>query len=372
MRRSAVLVRATRGVVLTGLLAASSTLPACRRAPPPSETVRPVRVMRVADFEGMSDRSFPGRAAATREVDLAFRVSGPLIARPVKVGSVVPEGELIASIDPRDFEVNLRNVRAQLMEAQAALALAEEQHERGRVAFERQAATEIEVTRMREAENKARASVEALAASVAAAEDALDDTELTAPFAGTIVSTYVENFQNVRADQMIVRLLDKSRIEFEISIPETLISMVPFVRDLRVTFDAFPDIELPARVNEVGNEASATTRTFPVTLIMDQPEGAEILPGMAGRASGTARPPRDEGQVTVVIPVSAVFSPAAGTSYVWVLDESTDSVRRRDVTLGAITSGGYVVDSGLEPGELIATAGVHFLAEGQRVTPQVQ
>jgi len=345
---------------------------ACSRTPAPEkEAVRPVRAMRVADYEGLSERSFPGRAAATQELDLAFRVSGPLIARPVRVGDDVNAGDLMARIDPRDFEVTLRNVQAQHQEAQAALALAEEQHARGQVAFERNAATAIEVTRMREAENSARASVAALAASVEAAQDALGDTHLRAPFDGIIVTTYVEYFQNVRSDQMIVRLLDKTRIEFEISIPETLISLAPHVRDLRVRFDAFPDVELAAEISEIGHEASATTRTFPVTLIMDQPEGVMILPGMAGRAHGTARPPSDPAQANIVIPVTAVFSPSEGSSYVWIIDAS-NAVVRRDVELGQLTSGGYVVQGGLEPGELIATAGVHFLVEGREVIPQVQ
>jgi RND family efflux transporter MFP subunit len=303
-------------------------------------------------------------------VDLAFRVSGPLVARPVNIGDELDAGDLVARIDPRDFEVSLRNVQAQLREAEAALALAEEQHARGREADERGALSAIELTRLREAENKARATVNALEASVDAAQDALDDTDLVAPFAGTIVATYVENFQNVRADQQIARLLDKTRIEFVVNIPETMISLAPQVGGIRVRFDAFPDLELSAEVKEIGTEASTTTRTFPVTLIMDQPEGVTILPGMAGRANGEGGPP--EAGAEIVVPVSAVFSPTEGGAFVWVIDESSNTVRRRDVEIDTLSSAGYVIAGGLEAGEVIATAGVHFLEEGQEVRPQIQ
>ena len=340
---------------------------------PAQEPVRVVRAMKVADLAGMTSRSFPGRAAATQVVDLAFRVSGPLIALPVQVGDEMKIGDLIARIDPRDFDVTLRNVQAQLNEAKAAHALAVEHHARGQAAYDQGALNPIELMRLRETENRAKATVDAMEASVDAARDALTDTDLLSPFSGTIVATYVDNFQNVRADQQIIRLLDKTRIEFEINIPESLISLVPYVKDIRVRFDAFPELEVPAEIHEIGAEASDTTRTFPVTLIMDQAEGALILPGMAGRAFG-ARHRQTEGErLDIVIPVTAVFSPVAeNRSYVWVIDASTNTVTRREVEIGHLISGGYVLEAGLQPGELIATAGVHFLTEGQEVNPLIQ
>ena len=133
--------------------------------------------------------------------------------------------------------------------------------------------------------------------------------------------------------------------------------MAPYIEDITVRFDAFPDVEVKAEVQEIGREASATTRTYPVTLVMDQPEGVSILPGMAGRAQGTPRPPDGEKRMSLVIPVTAVFADVAtDTSAVWVIDEST----------------GHTVEEGLEPGELIATAGVTFLKEGQIVVPELQ
>ena len=69
--------------------------------------IRPVRSMEVQSFDAIGKLSFPGRAQASREVNLSFRVTGPLIVRTVDVGTVVKRGDLIARIDPRDFEVTL-------------------------------------------------------------------------------------------------------------------------------------------------------------------------------------------------------------------------------------------------------------------------
>ena len=365
-----------RTVLATAWLVACWSVAGCRQENlVKEEPVRTLRAMRVADHEGLSLRKFPGRASATQEVDLAFRVAGPLVALPVNVGDEVEAGDLVARIDPRDFEVALRNAEGNLQRARANEQLAKVEYDRTLRAQEVSpgSVSQSEIDQAREAVEVSKADITALEASVDTAKDALSDTDLVAPFSGTIVATYVENFQNVREKQMIVRLLDKTRVEFQVNIPETLISLVPYVKNIRVVYDAFPDIEVSAEVKEVGAEASETTRTFPVTLIMDQPEEATILPGMAGRSYGEVTPPDEDDQLTIVIPVSAVFAPQAeNESYVWVIDETSNTVSLQQVQLGTLSSSGYIVEEGLEPGTLIATAGVHFLKEGQPVRPAIQ
>jgi multidrug efflux pump subunit AcrA (membrane-fusion protein) len=383
--------------------------------------VRPVKAVRVADPSGLSNRAFPGRAKATQEVDLSFRVSGPLITRPVNVGDEVKKGQVLATIDPRDFEVDLRNVRGQLQraraqlaamrqarpedirklkaaveKAEAALKLADTDYQRvisikakdpGAVSqeeidrrLERKKGAEAE---LRQAEEELRigqigarpediaakeAEIRSLQASEASRKDQLRYTELRAPFDGTIVATYVENFEYVQSKQPIVRLVDTSRIEMVVNIPENLISLAPYVEKVWVRFDPFPEREIPATIKEIGKEASETTRTYPVTLIMDQPDGFKVLPGMAGRTTLVeGQLPGQVGQ-EIEVPVSAIFSPdETGKTYVWVIDEETITVQRREVKTDMLTDRGVKITEGLKPGELIATAGVHYLREGQQV-----
>ena len=339
------------------------------------QAVRPIRAARVGDIQEIDRRSFPGRAQATQEVDLSFRVDGPLISLPVKIGDRVNQGSLLARVDPRDFEVRVRNADAQVERAKANLERADSEYQRMLGLRERNpgAVSELVLERSREGFVSGRADVAALEATVDAAQDAVNDTYLEAPYDGTIVANYVDNFQYVQARQPVLRLLDNIRIEFQFSVPETMISMVQYVTNIRVRFDAFPDLEIPAEVKEIGTEASQTTRTYPITLIMDQPEEAEILPGMAGRATGEARMPDDREQVDIVVPVTALFSTTSGEqSYVWVIDQEIETVSRREVQLGRLANTGVEILSGLEPGELIATAGVNFLQEGQQVRPTTE
>lgn len=358
---------ATRSAALAGLVLLFFS--GCAEEEPPKKSiVRPVKAIKVTDSSEIGRRKFPGRAKATQELELSFRVDGPLIARPVDVGSVVKEGDVVARIDPRDYEVNLRNVEGQLDESKAALARAQSEYERELRIFQRDpgATSETAVVRKREQRDVAKANIKSLEASVAGAKDQLNYTYLKAPFDGTVVATYVENFETVRAKQPVIRLLDDSRIEIVIQIPETMISLVPYATDLQVEFDPFPGRPIPAEIKEIGTEASATTRTYPVTLIMDQPEDIKILPGMAGTATGKAS---NEIEFTrIEIPVAATFSPdETGKTYVWVIDDATMTVHRREVQVGELTSLGISIVAGLERGEWIATAGVNFLKEGQQV-----
>ena len=334
------------------------------------EIIRPVRHFQIPSPGQFSQRNFPGRAQATQEIDLAFRVTGPLISRPVDVGDEVKAGDIVARIDPQDFQVAVNSAQGKLDNAIAASQRAESEYQRELKILKADpgATSQTAVDRKREQRDKARANIKSFAADLEGAKDQLSYTYLKAPFDGNVVKTYVENFENVQAKQPIVRILDDSSIEMVVNIPESLISLAPHVEDIKVVFDPFLDTEIPAQIKEIGTEASATTRTYPVTLVMQQPEDKKILPGMAGKASG--RPPSEMVGRTlgVEIPVTSVFTDeSSGDSFVWVIDESNLTVSKRQVEVDQMGDRGVRIISGLEEDELIASAGVNYLFEGQKV-----
>ena len=94
------------------------------------EVARPVKTMTVTSAGEALRRTFPGRVRAAQRVDLAFQVDGPLIELPVDEGQEVKKGSLVARIDPKDFQVNLRNAEGQLGKAEAALQLAQSEYDR--------------------------------------------------------------------------------------------------------------------------------------------------------------------------------------------------------------------------------------------------
>jgi RND family efflux transporter MFP subunit len=358
-------------IYLVPLLVAALLLPACKEEVVKKEVIRPVKSVRVpAQVQMLSGRSFPGKATATQQTNLAFRVAGPLVEFPAQVGDEVKKGDVLARIDPRDFQVELRNVQGQLKRTQAMLEVATSDYDRvTRVAAKDPGAISEAMIDAKKGElDSAKAQLQSLQASVATARDNLNYTYLKASYDGTVVETFVENFEDVQAKQAIIRLVDTRKMEFTVNIPESLISRVADVEVVLVRFDAFPDYEIPATVKEVGKEASKTTRTYPVTLIMDQPDGLRVLPGMAGiawadKVSAVLAKDTTGG---VPVPVAATFT-ENGKSYVWIINEDSMMVSRQEITLAVVTNDGVTVSGGLEGGELIVSAGAHSVVEGQKV-----
>lgn len=351
------------------LLATAMMVAACDEpAAPKQNTIRPVRAMKVSDAAAFQQRSFAGRAKAIRELDLAFNVAGPLVEYKAKIGDEVAKGSLLAQIDSDIFRAEVRRARAALTRAKATRKDRKLQINRDRTLFKKGHVAKARLDRSLARHDEAAADVEAAQAALSKVRLDLKYTDLRAPFRGIVVQTYVENFENVNAKQPVIRLVDASRIELVVNIPESLISLAPRATNIMVRFDAFPDLEIPATIREIGIEASETTRTYPVTLRMDQPEGVKILPGMAGKAYSKTPLSEVVANTALEIPISAVLSDdAKGKTYVWVIDEQTNIVKKREVRSGALTDRGIGISKGLEPGEWIAIAGVHYLKDGQKV-----
>jgi RND family efflux transporter MFP subunit len=319
------------------------------------ETVRPVKVFKAGNtLSGLTGRAFPGRAQATEEVDLGFEVGGILTKRPVDKGDKVKKGQLLAQLDPRDFKNELDAAKAERERAGAY-------RDRIAEALKARAVAKQDLT-------DAEARLKGAIAREEIKRKALDDSHIYAPYDGVIALTYFDEFKRVQAKEKVLRLLDISKIEFTVDLPESLISYVPYVTKVWIEYDVFPGRKIPASIKEVGTEASETTRTYPVTLIMNQPADIKILPGMSGKVSGEADIPDMDVEKGIEVPLSAVFTPnTEKQDYVWVINESNQTVHRRKVKTGELTIDGIIIAEGLKLGELVVTAGVHLLQEGQKI-----
>ena len=353
------ITRSSNRYIFGAPLIAVVLLAGCEEPAEVVEIVRPARVMRIAEPGEINDRSLPGRAQAVDQVNLSFDVSGTVLERPVYVGDKVSKGQVLARLDARDYQNDLQA-------SSAARDRARANYERIEIAARSGAVSRQDL-------DDALAQLEVREAEVRIKQKAVEDTVIRAPRDGAISATYVEAYTAVQAKQAIVRLLDASSIEMIVQIPENLISMASNVAEARVEFDAFPGKLVTARINEIGNEASLTTRTYPVKLIMDQPDDFEILPGMAGKATAIMREGANSQASGHVVPMTAIFTSnevaESGKSYVWVVEEASNTVERREVATGPLTQYGIAILSGISAGDMVVISGVNFLRDGQEVRP---
>jgi len=332
------------------------------QAPSPA---RPIKTMVLTANGAPDSEAFPGTVRAVRRVDLAFRVPGELLKFPVQKGQQVRKGELIARLDPRDFELAVQTLAAQLHGAEATLTEAQLNFQRQKELFARDMTAKVSLDQATAAFELAEADRSRIEHQLAQATANLADTRLTAPFSGTIGDKMAENFENVQAGQSIVKLQDLSSLEIVVHVPENLIANSRMGDNATAVFEAFPGKRFSLLVKEIGTDAEPGTRTFPVTLVMPRPKGVTVLPGMTAEVSR----PLTSDKTALSIPVEAAFADGQGRQCVWVVDRANMTVHRSPIETGPVSGDRITVFKGLSPGDMIVTSGVHFLTPGTKVRP---
>jgi RND family efflux transporter MFP subunit len=357
----------TRHLRMTSLVpAAVLVLMGCGEAPPePEPELRPIRSATIRQSGGERERTFSGTFRATIRSRLSFRVPGTVQQLPVTVGQTVRSGQLIAQLDPRDYELQVQEARAGLTQARAAKRNAEAERDRFRELYENDNASLSAWDQARAAAESSAAQVESLEKRLELAQRQYQYTRLTAPVDGAIASTSAEINENVQAGQTIVTMTSGTLPEVEFALPGKLIAEVEESDDVTVSCDAYPGEALPAVVTEVGVAAIGST-TFPVRVRLDEPREL-IRPGMAAEVTLTFEQADREGRIFV--PPVAVGEDRQGR-YVFKVESNGDGtgvVHRHGVTVGELTTDGLEIVGGLSVGDVVATAGVRRLEEGLTV-----
>ncbi|MBI9089361.1 MAG: efflux RND transporter periplasmic adaptor subunit [Desulfobacterium sp.] len=327
------------------------------------EKVRPVKANRLTAPMATSIRSFPGSAQATREVNLAFRVSGPLVALKGNTGDKVTQGDIIARIDPRDFKVQVKALGAKLVASRAKRTESKLQYERYIHLIKENAAAKATYDQVKAAYEMAQAQVDVDLKNLEAARNALKDTVLIAPFTGYIHNKRVENYETVSQGQPIFSVVDLSTMEVEIGIPENLVGKVDTFTHYQCTFESMPQINFNATLKEVGKKPNPSNHTYPLTLILNPEESSSVRPGMS--AEVTVSIAGQSKTAWFSVPAQSIVNDGQRKTFVWMVDENTGKVSKRSVETGGFTHTGIEVKGDIHAGNWVVTAGASFLKEGQ-------
>jgi RND family efflux transporter MFP subunit len=353
----------------TGLLTLLFTLVlavGCAEEPAVEPQLRPVRVEPVYATGGTRVRSFSGVARADVESRLSFKVAGTIQRLDAKVGDAIQAGQLLARLDPRDFELQVEDVEASLKRAKARARNAAANLERVRGLYEDNNASQNEYDAARAEYDSSAADVSSMEKKLELARAQLSYTRLVSPVSGAISAVRAEVNENVSPGQTVLVLTSGGQPEVEIAVPEAFIARVRALHRVTVTFDALPGREFDAAVSEVGVASTGLGTTFPVSVRLIDPS-PEILPGMAAEVS--VRFETRNATERMVVPPFAVAEDRDGR-FVYVAEPREGGLavaRRRPVRVGDLTSEGLEILEGLEEGDLLITAGVSRIEDGLQV-----
>jgi RND family efflux transporter MFP subunit len=299
-------------------------------------------------------RSLAGRVEPARTVDIAFQVSGQLSDLTVDAGTRVEKGDLIAALDPVDFELAVER-------AQASFDLAKSEYDRALSLTERGVATDARL-------ETNRAQLAQAEVALREAERRLAQATITAPFDAIVARIFLEEVSNVTPAAPIARLQDISEMRVRISLPEEVAAMARAQPDaFRVTasFPAVPGYDATLYLRTFVTDADPTAQTYDVEFVIEGAIDPRLLPGMTANVRVAAA----EGAQSrlVVVPVSAIDTTSRSEPSIWLYDEGTGRVSRKTIRLGLPNDDEIVVLEGLSGDELVVSGGWWRLKENETV-----
>jgi RND family efflux transporter MFP subunit len=334
-------------------------LAGCARTEPVKEEAPLVRTQKMQLNGNGQSSGYPGEVRGRYETQLAFQVSGKISKRNVELGSVVNAGDVLMEIDAKDIQQTVNITSAQMASAESQLNLAQSNLERYRKLFEQGAVSRAQLDQYENAYEVAAAAVRQTAAQYTQGANQLGYSALVADSTGVIAAVNAEAGQVVSAGQVVLTLVKDGEREIEISIPENRIEDLRNAQQIRVTFWALPDVTVEGKVREISPVADKITRTYKARIsLQNLPAGVNL--GMTANVVIASAGSRQ----AVYIPLAAIYQ-TGDIPGVWVVANETVSLR--PVKVGAFGDGQIQVLEGLQDGDVIVTAGVQKLREGQKV-----
>ncbi len=346
------------------LLCISVALTACKEKTEIVEVVRAIKTITVKEQPTEKIFKFSGQVAAVDSSGLSFQVGGQVESVEVDIGDRVKKGQVLAVLDPEPYELEVDATGAELVKARDNVTKTKAEYERQKRIFDQGAGAErfVEVT---EYQYKAAASaVDFQIARLDQAKRNLRKTKLISPYDGIIAWRSVQPNEEVGVGQKILEINASGKMEVELAIPETTVDRIHIDDPATITFPNLPGESTKGRISYIGG-AAVKANAFPVKVELIDPND-KVKPGMTAEASLTVK---DENrQPGFLVPMQAVLpSPEPDRGYAFVYDTQTSTVKKTPVRSRGTENKKVIVDEGLAAGDIIAVAGVSFLADGMKV-----
>lgn len=357
--------------------------------------IRPIKYSKVEQSIGFETHTFSGVAKAQNETNLSFKVAGTLSSVKVELGDRVKKGQLIATIDPVDYNVqtnqaiaqkegsvaNVQSTESNAKAAETQLISAQSTYDRVAKLYENNSVSLSEYQQAKAGLDAAQAQYDAALSQVKAANtqvataneqvkaagNQVSYTNLISPINGVITTVQVEANEVVNSGKVIATVSSIGRPEVEVGVPEIFINKIKKGQKVNITLSTSPGQVFQGIVEQVAY-ASGSSPTYPVIVEIDK-SVEQIRPGMAANVEFIISKNKVATNSKIAVPIEAVGKDNEG-NFVFVLNKKSDAVyvaEKKVITIGELLPEGFELINGLRGGEIVATAGLKSLRNGTEV-----
>ena len=295
--------------------------------------------------------TFTGKTKSASEVNLAFRVAGQIERVLVKEGDFVRQGQVVAVMDARDYQVQLAATQAE--------------YEQVKADAERVMALYAEGNTTASNNDKARYGLQQITQKLANHRNQLADTRLRSTISGYVQTKFHESGETVSAGMPVVSVFGSGDTEVEIKISASDFAHIDKFTGFSCRFDVTGNETFPLAVTRVSQEAN-TSQLYAVRLkFTGEIDHKKITPGMTTMVY--AEVSDNEAAGIISVPSSAVLN-EKGKVQVFVYDTKSGVVKSCPVTVTTVNRDGtMLVEKGLKSGDMVVVSGVHHIKDGQKV-----
>jgi membrane fusion protein, multidrug efflux system len=352
------------------VISSLALLAACSKSAPVVEPIRAVKVITVGTSGLQAGYEYAGEVRARVESRLGFRVGGKMIKRQAEVGQRVKAGQILAQLDPQDFQLATEASRAALAAAVTNRDLAAADFKRFQSLKEQNFISGAELERREAALKAADAQVNQAKAQLANVGNQVGYANLVSDVSGIVTAVDAEVGQVVSAGSPVVRIAQDGPRDVVFSVPEDRLALVAVgavAKAKRWSADGVAGDELSGKIRELAASADPLTRTYQAKLSLDAslnlPLGSTVYVFPNNQIAGVQ---------AIKLPTSALMqsgkSGEVGASQVWLLDMATMTVKATNVQVATADGNEAVIASGLKAGDVVVSAGVHVLSPGLKVS----
>ena len=295
---------------------------------------------------------YPGKVKAAEDVSLAFRVSGTIRKIYVQDGQQVRAGQLLAELDPTDYQIQLDATEAQYKQVKS-------EAERVIALYNDGGTTPV-------AYDKAVYGLKQITALYEHHKDELAYTKLYAPFSGFVQKHLFESHETVGAGMPVLQMVGQGTPEVEINLPAAEYIRREQFGDYQCTFDIYPGKVYPLKLIGITHKANSN-QLYTMRLKLE----TEGLPMPSAGMNTMVSIRLNDGESNELMVSSNALLQENGRSCVFVYHPETGTVQSEEVSILRLTGNGHSIITSpyLKPGDIVVTAGVHAIRNGEKVKP---